>query len=452
MSPAARVEVRETLRLAFPLALAQLGFVAMGFVDLMMVGDLGKTAMGGVGIASALFFTPLLALSAILMCLDSLVGSHVGAGQDKICGDLLWQGYWLALVMALLVTGLFFFGEFYALHLGQTDEVAVETQRYLQARGWSALPFLVFAAQRGFLSGTGNTRPILYTVLFTNLVNAGADWMLIYGKWGAPKLGVEGAGYASTISTVILMVVLGYWVHVDKRSAPYRTPMTGPSRVQIRRILMFGGPFGLHLLVEVGAFNIVAVLAGVLSEAELAAHQIAINLASMTYMVPLGISFAASVRVSQSLGAGNRQAGLLAGRVALGIGAVFMSLCCIFFLLFRAPLVEMFNVDDPAVLSYGTSLLGVAAFFQVSDALQVIGAGCYRGGGDTRTPLVANLIGHWFVALPIGVLLAFHFELGVTGLWIGLLIGLSLVGSFLCVSFLKGRWGNPTTESSSSAQ
>ena len=301
-----------------------------------------------------------------------------------------------------------------------------------------AFPFFLFCAQRAFLSGTTNTRYLTIIVLVGNGMNVLMNWAWIYGHLGLPAMGVEGAGYATTCTSTTMVIVAAFMCHkmVAKNGCP--APYTGPDWTMIKEVLLLGTPFALHLLVEVGSFNAVTVLSGVLGDEELAAHQAALQLASVSFMLPLGFALAGSIRVSNCRGAKDALGALRAVRVNVGVGFVLAFLnTCVFFI-FAEELVGIFT-DDQDVIRLGSDLVRIAGVFQLSDGMQVIAACCYRGYGNTRTAFVANLIGHWILAIPIGALLAFHFKVGVAGLWVGLTIGLTVVAIFLIRRVLTHR-------------
>jgi len=419
---------------------AQLGLVFLGFVDLVMVGGLPEStiALGGVGIGNAVFWTVGLAASGILMAMDAVIGNYHGAKEHEKCGRALWQGYWIAIIGAFALFWIFFFGEEIALTLGQSEDVSEKAGEYLGARAWMAFPFFIFCAQRAFLSGTENTRYLTIIVLVGNGMNVLMNWAWIYGHLGLPAMGVEGAGYATTCTSTTMVIVATYVCHKTVARKGCTAPYSPPDWVVIKEVLLLGVPFALHLLVEVGSFNAVTVLCGVLGELPLAAHQAALQLASVTFMLPLGLALAGSIRVSNCRGAKDAVGAVRAVRVNVGMGFILALMnTCIFFL-FAEELVGIFT-DDDDVIRIGADLVRIAGVFQLSDGIQVIAACCYRGYGNTRTAFVANLIGHWGLAIPIGALLAFYFKVGAAGLWVGLTIGLTAVALFLVRKVLMHR-------------
>ena len=424
-------------RLALPVVATQVSLMLMGVVDTIMVARLGETELDGVAIGNALLFIVASGLSGVLYALDALVGQLHGAGDREGTGRALWQGYWLALALGVLGALVFVDGAALARLVGQSEAVSIECGRYLDGRVWAMPAAIVWAAQRSFLSGVGDTRAVMVVSLLANVVNALLDWALIYGKLGAPALGTYGAGLATGLC-ICAMVAHAAWV-IHRRGSGYAATKVAPDPKAIWRLLVLGVPVGLHLAGEMGVFSATAFLAGRLGETALAAHQIALNLSALTFMVPLGVSFAASVRVAQCIGAGDTDGAARAGRIALGLGVAFMACSALVLISLPTWLIGLYT-PKPAVVAAGASLLRVAALFQISDALQVVGAGCLRGTGDTRSAMIANLVAHWGIGLPLGALLCFPLGLGVTGLWIGLTASLTVVGIWLCVRFLGGKW------------
>jgi MATE family multidrug resistance protein len=265
-------------------------------------------------------------------------------------------------------------------------------------------------------------------------VNVVANWILVFGNLGAPAMGVEGAGWATCISRAYLAGgLVGYALYYDHRhQTGLRHTRLGLEMPRVRRLLGLGFPAAIQITLELGAFALATTLAGKLDAASLAAHQIALTAASFMFMVPLGVSSAGAVRVGQALGRRDPAAAARAGWTALVLGTGFMGCGAIAFQVFPSFILRAFTADE-AVVSIGVSLLFVAAYFQLFDGIQVVATGVLRGTGDTRTPMVTNLVGHWFLGLPIGYALGFVWGWGVIGLWVGLSIGLIVVGLILLV-------------------
>jgi MATE family multidrug resistance protein len=445
-----RVEIRPMLSLAVPVVLAELGWMAMGVVDTMMVGRVGAEAIGAVSIGRALFFTVFVVGLGLLLGLDTLVSQAYGAGRLADCNRSLLHGVYLGFALAppmiLVMRGASRFLEPW----GIDPTVLDSALPYIRAVSWSVPPLLLYTAFRRYLQGVNRVRPVMVALISANLVNIAANWILIFGKLGAPALGAAGAGWATCIASCYMVLVLLFAIVLhdrEERGGLLRTPLRlDPAR--IRRLLDLGFPAAGQLLLEVAVFATATALAGRLQPMWLAAHQIALTAASVTFMVPLGISQAGAVRIGQALGRRDPIGAQRAGWTALAFGAGFMTAAGVLFLVAPRPLVRLFT-SDASVVGAGASLLAVAAFFQLSDGLQIVATGALRGAGDTRTPLLWNLLGHWVLGLPIGYYLCFVRDLGAVGLWVGLLIGLTVTGVSLVLVWTRvaRRWtdGLPVT-------
>ncbi len=433
-----RAEVRAMWQLAWPVIVTQIGVITMGLVDAAMVGDLGADALAAVSIGGSLWFTCGSLLLGTVMALDPLISQAWGAGERAEAGAWFWQGIWLALGLGgALSLAMLHTEPIFAL-LGQAPEVGRLADVYVGARAWAMAPFLVFAVGRSMLNGVGDTRPVMVIAVVANLVNWAADAALIHGRFGMPALGVEGAGYATTATQMAMCVALFGVLRAPRyREADLRPQL--PTRAAQWTILRLGLPIGGHLVAEFGVFAAAGVIAGQVSAVALAAHQIALGLASFNYMIPLGVSIAASVRVGQAIGAGRPDEAALAGRVALGLGAIAMAVMSVPFLLVPAFLAQWFT-PDAEVLALAVELLAIAAAFQVFDGVQCVAGGCLRGAGDTRAAFVANLVAHWTMGLPLGWALAIPLGGGVHGVWWGLVASLGFAAVLLGLRFLRGRW------------
>jgi multidrug resistance protein, MATE family len=426
------------LRLAAPVVVAELGWMTMGMVDTLMVGRLSPEAIGAVGIGSSLFMAVGVFAMGMLLGLDTLVSHAFGAGRLDECHRWLVHGVALSVGLTIPVTACLFWLSASLDAIGMDAEVLRLTRPYLDAVTWSVLPLLLFFSFRRYLQGMGSVRPLMVMLILANLLNVVVNWILIFGRFGAPALGVAGAAWATVLSRVLmaagLLAVILYREH-GRRPGLFETSLR-LDMSWMRRLIALGIPAALQLTLEVGVFAAASALAGRLPPAALAAHQIALNLAGFTFMVPLGIASAGAVRVGQALGRGDAHAASRAGWTALSLGALAMSLAAIAFVTLPHWLISAFT-SDAGVLRTGVALLGVAAVFQLFDGLQVVGTGVLRGLGDTRTPMFWNLAAHWMIGLPLAYLLTFHFGFGVVGLWWGLSSGLIICGVALVAVWTK---------------
>ncbi len=421
------VELSPMLRLAGPVVVAELGWMAMGIVDTIVVGPLGAEATGAVGLGSSLYMASAIFGMGLLLGLDTLVAQEHGAGLEDEARRSLAQGVYIAAALTPLLMALTW-GLIPLLHrMGIARAVLRQADPYLSALTWGTGPLLLFVAIRRYLQGVGVVRPITFALVSANLVNVAACWALVYGRAGFPRLGVEGSGWATCVARVYLAAVL---VVAYARSSPIPGPFRDwprPEWARLRRLVRLGLPASLQVTLEVGVFATATALAGRLDATSLAAHQIVLNVSSLTFMVPLGIASAGAVRVGQALGRGDPKAASTSGWTALLIGAGFMACSGVGLIALSGPIIGIFT-GDPGVIGTTSRLFVLAAAFQLFDGLQVVATGVLRGAGDTRTPMACNLVAHWCIGLPIGYALAFGLGRGIVGLWLGLSIGLILAG------------------------
>jgi MATE family, multidrug efflux pump len=433
-----RGELRPMLALATPVVMAELGWVTMGIVDTIMVGGLGASAIGAVGLASMLFFAVAVFAMGLLLGLDPLVAQAFGARRLDECHRWLVDGGWLSVLITAPMVAVIFGMNAALDRWGLPPEVLHLTRPYLAILTWSLPPLLFYVAFRRYLQAMNVVRQVMYALVAANIVNAIANWILIYGHFGAPAMGVRGSAYATLAARIfmagwLLIVILRHEAHVTPRLRD--TPL-GIDLARLRRLFALGFPAAGQAVLEVGVFAAATALAGRVSANALAAHQIALNLAALTFMVPLGVSSAAAVRVGQAVGRRDPRGAASAGWTAIAIGVGFMSAAATVFLLTPRALIHAFT-RDLAVLELGVSLLFVAAVFQLFDGLQGVTTGALRGLGNTHTAMLWNLAGHWLVGLPLGYFLCFRLGLGVIGLWWGLSVGLMICGVALLFVWIR---------------
>ena len=430
-------ELPPTIRLATPIVVAEVGWVAMGLVDIAMVGRLGPAAIGAVGVGSVLCFAVVVFGVGMLLGLDTLVARAYGRGRLEECRRWLVQGVGLAVLLAVPLT-LVAAGVAASLdRWGLDPAVQRLAAPYFSIVLLSILPLLLYTAFRRYLQAIGLAMRVTAALVTANAINAAANWVLIYGHLGLPALGVDGAAWATCVSRVYLALFLAVAILRHDRGRPAGPwPRLRLEPRRLRRLIALGLPAAAQVTLETGVFAVVTALAGRLEAATLAAHQIVLNVASATFMVPQGVGAAGAVRVGYSVGRRDRSGVRRAGWAALVLGAGFMSVAALFFVLAPHPILRLFTAD-PAVTRAGVALLLVAAFFQLFDGLQAVATGVLRGLGDTRTPLVCNLAGHWIIGLPVGYLLCFAAGWGIVGLWVGLSIGLTLVGAALVMAWWR---------------
>lgn len=428
---AVRTEVRSLFRLAAPLAAAQAGTQLMGLVDVSVLGRLGARELAAAGLGNAVFFAISVVGMGMMFGIDPMISQAVGAGDRVRARRILWQGIWLGLIVTGVLTLILIAGAIAIPYAGVKPELIGPGRAYLLVRTLSLAPFLLFFVVRAYLQAHGNTRPMVIAMVVANVLNVIGDLVFVFGWWKVPAMGVAGAALATVICTIAELWIVAAAVRKIDVGGPFDHRW---NRAEIEHAFRVGLPVGLQMGAEVGVFALVALLAARLGTLDLAAHQLVIGLASFTYTAALGVSAAGSVRVGIGVGARDRHATRIAGHVAFVGGAAVMGLAALAFLFAPRPLARLItNQED--VIAVAIPLFLVAAVFQLSDGIQAVGGGVLRGAGDTKYSFYANLLGHWFVGLPIALYLGFRRDLGIVGLWWGLCAGLTVVAVMLFVRF-----------------
>jgi multidrug resistance protein, MATE family len=423
-------------KLAYPVMLSQLGQVMVGVVDNIMVGRLGAETLAAASLANSIFFLIMMFGTGVSMAITPLVAVAEGEGRKKRITQLFNHGFVINLVTGILLFSVVLGFSPVINYLGQPEEVVWLAVPYLLIITLSLVPFMFFQTYKQFVEGLSQTRQAMVITLVCNVLNIFLNWVLIYGKLGFPELGLNGAGWATLISRVLMGVIIYFYVKASERYKAYRTPFffKNLSRPVIGKMLKIGVPTGFQFVFEVGAFSTAAIMMGWLGVNALAAHQIAINLASVSYMMASGLSAAAMVRVGNQLGRRDIVTLREVGFSIFGMVAVFMSFFGILFVFFRNYL-PLIYIDDVGVVNTAASLLIIAGIFQLSDGLQVVGLGALRGLSDLKVPTVVTLIAYWVVGLPLGYFLAFGLNMREIGIWIGLLTGLTATAFLLLYRF-----------------
>lgn len=431
-------ELRPMTSLAIPVAIAELGWMAMTVVDTMMVGRLGAEAIGSVSFG-ALFVNVLCFFGlGLLLGLDTLISQAFGARQIGRCNHCLVQGLWIAVLLSPILVAIAYAAIPLARDWGVEPKVWDGALPYMKALTWSILPTLLYVVFRRYLQSMNYVGPVMFALVSANVVNVGVNWLLVFGNLGFRALGVEGAGWATTFSRLYMAGVLLAFIAYKESVAS-----TGLRDVSLRidwgtvkTLLALGFPVAMQISAEYGVFAVATALIARLDALSLAAHQIALNVASVTFMVPLGISSAGAVRVGQAIGRRDSAGAVTAGWTALLLGASFMALAGVNLYFFPEAVLRLFTTDH-SVFALGTQLLFLAAIFQLFDGIQVTAGGVLRGAGDTRTPMLGNLAGHWLLGLPTGYALCFLFGWHSTGIWAGLSLGLVFVALVLLLAWRR---------------
>jgi multidrug resistance protein, MATE family len=426
----ARTEWHALLAIALPVVVVQVGLMFMGVVDTIMVGHVSANALAAVALGNLYSFTLLVVAMGTLMALDPLVSQAIGASDHVAVTRAIQRGIVMSLGLGLIIMALMIPAGGVLRLFRQPLEVVPQAARYCHISVAGFIPFLVFVVLRQSLQAIGNLSPIVVTIVIANVINAFANWVLIYGKLGAPALGVSGAALATVIGRWAMLALLLALAWKELHPHLHRLDPRTLAWQPLRRMLGLGLPIGLQQFLEVSAFAGVGLLMGTFGAVQVASHQIAINLAALTFMVPLGVSAAAAVRVGNAVGADDAPRSRRAARLSYYLGAGFMSTTAVLFLVLPRPLASLFT-DDAALIALAGALLPIAGVFQIFDGLQAVGAGVLRGLGDTRVPLVAMVTGYWAIGLPVSLLLGFRTGLGPQGLWWGFVAGLAAVAIFL---------------------
>jgi multidrug resistance protein, MATE family len=433
-----RREIPPMVRLAAPLAMAELGWMAMGFVDTVMAGRIGAAALGAGSLGGMLFFPIATCGIGLLLGMDTLVSQAFGARDYSDCRRTLVQGLWLAAILSPAVIALLALTLPLLRVTGTNPHVLELLGPYLRALLWGVPPLLLYTAMRRYLQAMDIVKPITIAALAANLLNFAGNWVLMYGNLGAPRLGLEGSGISTSISRVFMaLVLLGVIVRHERRAPVERSAWNWrPKWGVLKRLAALGFPVAMQIFAEGAVFALVTIMAARFDEVSLAAHSIAVNVISLTFMVPLGVSSAAAVRVGQAFGRRSAQGMAVAGWTALALGAGFMASAGIALATIPRFIARLYTPEAAVVLS-SASLLRIAALFQTFDGLQVVATGAMRGLGNTRTPAIAHFTGYWILGLPVAYWLAFPAAWGVKGIWTGLTSALILIGIILLLAWRR---------------
>lgn len=433
-----RAEMRALLALAIPVVLAELGWMTMTVVDLVMVGRLGPDAIGAVGLGNAIYYAPSLFGIGLLLGLDTVVSQAWGAQRYDDCHRWLAQGMYIAaaftplLMVSMLGATWIFTGH------GVDATVSHLARSYVLWLNWGTLPLIVYGGLRRYLQGVGRVQPVAIALISANLVNLAGNWVLIYGHCGFPAMGVQGSALSTCAARVYMAGVLVWaaWRYEAKRGHSLFAHWPGPDWSRLRELLRLGLPAGSQLVLEVAAFGAATVMASHLNPIALATHELALSCASYTYMVPLGISAAAAVAVGHAMGARHVKRARRAGWMSIGLGAGFMAVMAALLLTVPQPILRIWT-GNRDVLRLGAHILAIVAGFQIFDGIQTVSTGALRGLGETRFPMLINLGGYWVLGLPLGAVLCFRLQWGLSGIWTGLTLALITIALVLCARWMK---------------
>ncbi|HTW45804.1 MAG TPA: MATE family efflux transporter [Acidobacteriaceae bacterium] len=429
-------ELRALLRLAIPVALSEIGWMTMSVVDVIMVGKLGPTAIGAVGLSNAIYYAPSLFGIGLLLGLDTLVSRSWGARDFDDCHRSLAQAMYIALAFTPILMLFIVFAIPLFTGRGVDPAVGRLTRSYTAILNWGTLPLLIYGGFRRYLQGVSRVQPVTFALISANLVNLAGNWIFIYGKLGMPAMGVTGSALSTVFARIYMAAVLVYfaWQHERRRGHSLFFHWPGPNWKRIRALLDLGIPAAFQVVLEVAAFGAASILASHLGAVALATHEIVLNCAAFTYMVPLGVSAAGAVAVGHAIGAGNPARARRAGWMAIGLGVGFMAVAAALFVATPGPIIGIYS-HDPRVLKLGAHILLIVAAFEIFDGTQIVSIGILRGLGETKVPMLLNFGGYWLFGLPLGAVLCFIMHWGLSGIWTGLTVSLITIAVLMLL-----RW------------
>jgi MATE family multidrug resistance protein len=428
---------RAVLRLAVPIVAVQVGMMTMGVVDTVMVGHVSAGALAAVALGNLYYFSVSIFGIGILMALDPVIAQSVGAGDDRAIARGVQRGLLIALGLSVFSSLLLLPGKPVFTLLRQPADVVPTAAAYAQVLIPGMLPFFVYVVLRQSLQAMKHVTPLVLTIIAANLANVALNWVFIYGHLGMPALGAVGSGWATSLSRwlMALSVLALTWRYLRRFLLPIHREVFAlrPMAALVR----LGIPIGIQHELEFSAFGAIALLMGWLGTVEMAAHQVAISLAALTFMVPLGIGAAAAVLVGQAVGEDDPERARQAAWVTILYATLFMASSAIVMLTLPGPIANLFT-EETEVIVVAALLIPIAGVFQVFDGIQVVATGVLRGVGDTRSPMIVSLVGFWLIGLPISIYLGFRTPAGPRGLWWGLVAGLAVVAIFLLIRIRIG--------------
>jgi MATE family multidrug resistance protein len=435
--------VRDVLALAAPMVAVQVGLMAMGVVDTVMVGRVSAANLAAVALGTLYFFFVSIFGMGVLMVLDPIVSQAVGARDEAGIARGVQRGLVLAAALSVVGALLLWPAGAVLTRLRQPPDVVPIAAAYVRTLIPGLLPFFLFFVLRQSLQAMGHVAPLVAAIVLANGVNAVLDWALIFGHLGAPAMGAVGAGWATSITRLLMTLglLVGSWRWMRPYLEEFRDDVL--QRGPVLRMLRVGAPIGVQHQLEFGAFGATALLMGTLGTVPMAAHQVAINLASLTFMVPLGIGGAAAVLVGRAVGRGDEPDARRAAGASLCIGVTFMATMAVLMLALPRPLARAYT-DEREVVTLAATLIPIAGLFQVFDGTQVVAIGALRGLGDTRAPMLIGLVGFWMIGLPVSVGLGFFTRAGPLGLWWGFVAGLAAVAVLLLLR-ARAKFRGPLT-------
>jgi|SRR5690625_128634 len=430
---------RRIINLSIPIILGNVTQILLGIIDSAMVGSIDSVLLAGSALVNNILSIPYVMGIGLSYAISPLVATANGNNQPVRSLHLAFNGFILCAFFALLVGIGVHLGSDIVFHLDQAPEVAEVARDYLIIMGWSTVPMLMFLALKQFTDGLEFTKTAMMLALLSIPMNAFLNYLFIFGKWGLPRYELFGAGIGTLITRILIFIVLLLIVLFSKKYAPYRRHLKNSLQMKaksIRQLLHIGIPSSMQYAMESGAFAVSGIMIGWFGATQLAAHQIAISIAGLTFMVSMGLSSAGSILVGNSLGRRDLAGARAIGKRTLLIGLIYGILCATTYILTNQHIPYLFN-DEPAVIEYASILLVFAGIFQISDSIQAIDVGLLRGLYDVKIPMLFVVLAYWVIGLPFGYYLAFYTPLEAKGIWIGLVTGLSIVAVSLTLRFFS---------------
>jgi MATE family multidrug resistance protein len=415
--------LRKNIVLAVPVMVGQLGHIMVNVSDSMMVGRVGVIPLAAATFAGAIYTLLLLFGLGVSYAITPLVAAENPANKSRLM-QFLQNGFIMNLVLGIILSVIGFSLSYFLDYFGQEPEVAAQAKPYLRIMSWSIVLVMIFQNFRQYAEGLSDTVSPMIVSIIGNLLNILLNWVLIFGHWGFEPMGLYGAGIATFIARVPMVLLMIWMVRAKIKGFQWHFQWTG-----VKKMLKIGVPSGMQYIFEVGAFGGAGIMIGWISAEAQAAHNIALNLSAISYMAATGIAAAASVRIGNQLGLKDKPNLRMAGFTCFIMAAVFMAITGLLFIVFRFQLPALYTANEE-VAAMAAMLLVFGAAFQISDGLQAVGLGVLRGLRDVRVPTGVTFVAFWLISLPLGYILAFTAGIGVNGVWIALSVGLTVAAIF----------------------
>ncbi|TAH29554.1 MAG: MATE family efflux transporter [Cytophagales bacterium] len=429
-------EIFKALKLSYPIVIAQLGIIAMGVADTMMVGQIGATELAAASLGNGIHFLVVCIGIGLTSVISPMIAQANAQKNYTLVSKILGAGFYVSFILSSMILIAHTFLTYFIFSLGQEIEVAKFAQSYLYIVSLGVFPLVLFLAARNFTDGLSYTKIAMYVTFGGLLINIFLNWLLIFGNLGFPRWGLFGAGLATVITRILMMLSIFWYIFSQKKFKIYLSNFDfwRVDRLLVNKIYRLGFPAGLQYFFEIGCFSVAALMSGWLGKYPLASHQVVINLASVTYMVTTGIGTAGAILVAEGVGQKNKKYIFRSAMIVLILAALFMIFASVLFLIFQKFWVGLYSSDEK-VLAIAMNLLLIACLFQLSDGIQCIGLSILKGIEDVKIPTMITLIAYWVIGLPSGYILGFNFNLGVYGIWYGLSLGLTFSAVFLTIRF-----------------